>query len=379
MAAGSLQIGKIYDIPLLLHWSLLLIIPLFAWIIGVQIEVTARLVAGIFQVPINSLALLNQGLYPYIWGSIVAVGLFVGVLIHELAHSILAKRKGLKINSITLFILGGVSNIENDVPDPRIELPMSLAGPLTSLGLGVISIALMYGGAFLIPNPQYQGVWVFVWGYLGLLNVVLFGFNILPAFPMDGGRVLRAWLAERMPLQRATQYAVNVGKGFAVIFGIFGFIIFNPILIIIAFFIYIAANQESTQLRYNVLLKDAKVEDVMSKTVTTVTPETPLMDLVRTMYTTKHLGYPVIENDTIVGMVTLDDVHKISDEQRETGQVKDVMTHEVVTLPPSAPLVDALRVMSTRNIGRIPVVKDGVLVGIVTRTDIMRLMELREG
>ncbi|HZD43546.1 MAG TPA: CBS domain-containing protein, partial [Methanomicrobiales archaeon] len=129
----------------------------------------------------------------------------------------------------------------------------------------------------------------------------------------------------------------------------------------------------------NVLLKDAKVEDVMSKTVTTVTPETPLMDLVRTMYTTKHLGYPVIENDTIVGMVTLDDVHKISDEQRETGQVKDVMTHEVVTLPPSAPLVDALRVMSTRNIGRIPVVKDGVLVGIVTRTDIMRLMELREG
>ncbi|HZD43026.1 MAG TPA: site-2 protease family protein, partial [Methanomicrobiales archaeon] len=284
MAAGSLQIGKIYDIPLLLHWSLLLIIPLFAWIIGVQIEVTARLVAGIFQVPINSLALLNQGLYPYIWGSIVAVGLFVGVLIHELAHSILAKRKGLKINSITLFILGGVSNIENDVPDPRIELPMSLAGPLTSLGLGVISIALMYGGAFLIPNPQYQGVWVFVWGYLGLLNVVLFGFNILPAFPMDGGRVLRAWLAERMPLQRATQYAVNVGKGFAVIFGIFGFIIFNPILIIIAFFIYIAANQESTQLRYNVLLKDAKVEDVMSKTVTTVTPETPLMDVVRTMY-----------------------------------------------------------------------------------------------
>lgn len=269
--------------------------------------------------------------------------------------------------------------MEDDVPDPRVELPMALAGPVTSLVLGIICIGLMYAHRLVEGSAAVEGVWIFAWGYLGLLNVILFGFNLIPAFPMDGGRVLRAWLAKRMPLTRATKIAADIGKGFAVLFGIFGFVVFNPILIIIAFFIYIGANQESAQVQYNVLLRDLTLGDVMSGPVMTVPPDMPLPKVVQLMYTTKHLGFPVVDRDVLVGMITLDDVHRTPEIDREAMQVKDVMTRQVLTLPPSSPLTDALRIMSIKNIGRIPVVSDQTIVGIVTRTDILKVMELREG
>ncbi|HOB06659.1 MAG TPA: CBS domain-containing protein [Methanoculleus sp.] len=372
----SLQIGNIAGIPVKIHWSFLLVIPLFAWIIGSQIVLTTELIRILFGVPIDA-TLITTGFNPYILGTAVALGLFFGVFVHEVAHSLIAKARGIKIHGITLLILGGVSQMEEVVPDPKVELPMALAGPLTSLAIGIICSALVYVFPVL-PDPAVAGVLIFTFGYLGLLNVLLFAFNLLPAFPMDGGRVLRAWLARRMPLSRATQIAADVGKGFAVLFGIFGFLMLNPILILIAFFIYIGANQEATFLRYYVLLQDVTVADAMSNSLVTVETETPLPRLLELMYETKHLGFPVVERGNLVGIVTLSDIHKVSPIDREAMQVRDVMTRDPITLPPSAPLIDALRIMTTHGIGRIPVVDDGDLVGIVTRTDVLRVMELRE-
>ena len=374
---ASLQIGNLAGIPVKLHWSFLLVIPLFAWIIGSQILLTTELIETLFGVPINP-TLITAGFNPYILGAVVALGLFVGVFIHEMAHSLIAKAKGIKIHSITLLILGGVSQMEETMPDPKVELPMALAGPLTSLAVGLISGALVYVFAAVDLDPGVAGVLVFTFGYLGLLNILLFGFNLLPAFPMDGGRVLRAWLAKRMPLSRATRIAADVGKGFAVLFGIVGLLLLNPILIIIAFFIYIGANQEATFLRYNILLQDVTVADAMSAPVATVEPTMPLPQLLEMMYETKHLGFPVVERGSLVGIVALADVHKISPADREAMQVRDVMTKNPTTLPPSAPLIDALRIITGQNIGRVPVVADDTLVGIVTRTDVLRVMELRE-
>ncbi|HNT07342.1 CBS domain-containing protein [Methanoculleus sp.] len=374
---ASLQIGKLAGIPVKLHWSFLLVIPLFAWIIGSQIRLTTELIATLFGVPID-VTLIAAGLNPYILGSIVALGLFVGVFIHEMAHSLIAKAKGIEIHSITLLILGGVSQMEETMPDPKIELPMALAGPMTSLAIGLISAALVYVFDAAVADPAVAGVLVFTFGYLGLLNILLFGFNLLPAFPMDGGRVLRAWLARRMPLSRATRIAADVGKGFAVVFGIVGLLFLNPILIIIAFFIYIGASQEATVLRYNILLQDITVADAMSSPVATVEPTLPLSRLVEMMYETKHLGFPVVDRGALVGIVALADVHKITPQDREAMQVRDVMTRNPTTLPPSAPLLDALKIITGKDIGRIPVVSDGALVGIVTRTDVLRVMELRE-
>jgi len=374
---ASLQIGNLAGIPVKLHWSFLLVIPLFAWIIGSQIVLTTELIAVLFGVPID-LTLITANFNPYILGTVVALGLFFGVFIHEMAHSLIAKVKGIEIHSITLLILGGVSQVEDTMPDPKIELPMALAGPLTSLAVGLVSSALVYVFDALIEDPAVAGVLVFTFGYLGLLNVLLFGFNLLPAFPMDGGRVLRAWLARRMPLARATRIAADVGKAFAVLFGIVGLLLLNPILIIIAFFIYIGANQEATYLRYNILLQDVTVADAMSSPVTTVEPTVPLARVVEMMYETKHLGFPVVERGSLVGIITLSDIHKVPQLDREAMQVRDVMTRNPTTLSPSAPLIDALRIISGMDIGRIPVVADDVLDGIVTRTDVLRVMELRE-
>jgi Zn-dependent protease/CBS domain-containing protein len=374
---GSLKIGTIYGIPVLIHWTFLLIIPLFAWIIGAQIGLTVSLIESLFKIPINS-TLITEGLVPYILGAVITIGLFVGVFIHEMAHSVLAKRKGIKINSITLLIFGGISSMEEQTPDPRIELPMALVGPLTSLGVGVICLGIMYLANFTISNPPIAGVVVFTFGYLGLLNIFLFAFNLLPAFPMDGGRVLRAWLARRMPLNQATRIAADVGKVFAVLFGILGIFLLNPILILIAFFIYIGASQESVAIKYNFLLKDVSVGDIMAKDVLTVTPEMPVREVIDLMYSTKHLGFPVKDRGIVIGMVTLADVHKIPPLDREAMQVRDIMTRGAIILSPQAPVIDALRIMSNMNIGRIPVMDNDQLVGIVTRTDILKVIELKE-
>ncbi len=316
---------------------------------------------------------------PFILGMIIALGLFGGVLVHELAHSLLAKSKGIKINSITLLIFGGISSMEEETPDPKVELPMAAIGPLTSLAVGIVCIALMYffNEAF-ASNPPVAGLFVFMFGYLGILNVFLFGFNLLPAFPMDGGRVLRAFLARSMPLNKATRIAADVGKVFAVLFGIFGIVLLNPILILIAFFIYIGASQESTAMKYNFLLKDVTVSDIMAPNVRTVAAELPVREVIDLMYMTKHLGFPVEEKGHVTGMVTLADVHKIPALDREAMQVRDIMTRGIIALPPRAPVIDALRIMSTRNIGRIAVMEGEQLLGIVTRTDIMKVIELKE-
>lgn len=374
---GSLKIGRLFGIPIYLHFTFLLVIPLFAWIIGSQIETTIQLLAQLFSVTIDP-SLITQGPVPYLLGALVALGLFAGVLVHEIAHSLVAKKRGIRINNITLFLFGGVSSMEEGTPDPKVELPMALAGPLTSLGLGILSIGIIYLIPLVVGSPGVAGVLIFFFAYLGLLNVILFAFNLLPAFPMDGGRVLRAYLAQRMPVTRATRIASQIGKGFAVFFGIFGFLAFNPILIIIAFFIYIGASQESSAARYTSLLQDLTLGAVMSTAVMTVSPQTPVPEMLEQMYATKHLGFPVVDRGMVVGMITLSDLHRASSIDRDALQVRDLMTREVVSLPPQAPVAEALRVMSEKNIGRIPVLENTDLVGLVTRTDIIKVMQLRE-
>lgn len=373
---GSFRIGRIFGIPILIHYTFILVIPLFAWIIGSQIALTAAMLNEIFQVPIDTSTIVS-GYFPYLLGVIVAFGLFGGVLVHELAHSLVARHKGIQIKSITLMIFGGVASMEEGVPDPKAELPMALVGPIASLIVGLVCCGMVYVIPGVITSPPIAGAWIFIFGYLGVLNIILFAFNLLPAFPMDGGRVLRAWLATRMPLYRATKIAADIGKGFAILFGIIG-LFSNPFLILIALFIYIGASSESTAVKYSFLLQNVTVGDMMSHPVTTVPPALPVRDVITMMYSSKHLGFPVVDRDTLIGMVTLADVNRTSSIDREAMQVRDIMTHDPVTLPPSAPVIDALKIMSARNFGRIPVVQDGKILGIVTRTDIIKVTELKQ-
>jgi Zn-dependent protease/predicted transcriptional regulator len=374
---GSFRIGRVFGIPILIHYTFLIVIPLFAWIIGSQITLTVDMLREIYQIPID-ITIATAGFMPYLLGTIVALGLFFGVLVHELAHSLVARSKGIAINSITLMIFGGIATMEEGIPDPKAELPMALVGPIASLFFGILCSLLVYAVPSMTADPGTAGVLVFIFGYLGVLNIILCVFNLIPAFPMDGGRVLRAFLAKRMPLHRATQIAADIGKGFAILFGIVGLFAFSPFLILIALFIYIGANMESSAVKYSHLLQDVTVGDMMSSPVTTVPPTLPLSQVIGMMYTSKHLGFPVIDRDTLIGMVTLADVNRTSSIDREAMQVRDIMTRDPITLPPTAPVIDALKIMSAHNIGRVPIVADGKIVGIVTRTDILKVTELKQ-
>ncbi|HNX17997.1 MAG TPA: CBS domain-containing protein [Methanoregula sp.] len=374
---GSLRIGRLFGIPILLHYTFLLVIPLFAYIIGSEIVPTTDMLVEIFRVQIDTTA-ITSGMMPWLLGTVVALGLFFGVLVHELAHSLVARAKGIKMQSITLMMFGGIAQMEDGAPEPRTELPMAIAGPLMSFVFGLFCCGLVYLTPMMAADAPTQGILAFIFGYLGVLNIVLFAFNLIPAFPMDGGRVLRAVLAIRMPLERATRIAANVGKAFAVIFGIVGLFLLSPFLILIALFIYIGASMESTAVQYNVLLQNVVVGNMMSAPVTTVPSNMPLAKVIEMMYASKHLGFPVVERDVLVGMVTLADINRTSPIDREAMQVKDIMTREIVTLPPTASVIDALRIMSTRNIGRIPIVHEDRIVGIVTRTDILKVTELKK-
>jgi Zn-dependent protease/predicted transcriptional regulator len=376
MMNGSFRIGRLFGIPILIHFTFLLIIPLFAWIIASQIMDITKMIQ-FYRVPIDT-SLITAGAMPYVLGIIVSLGLFGGVLVHELAHSLIAKKNGIKINSITLLIFGGVASMEEQLPDPMVELPMALVGPLTSLLVGLFFSGLVYIVPLTITDPAVAGVFVFIFGYLAILNIFLFAFNLLPAFPMDGGRVLRAWLAKRMPMHRATKIAADIGKGFAVVFGLIGIISLSPILLLIAFFIWIGASQETTSVKYGVLLQDIRVGSIMSSPVVTVAPALPVTRVIEMMYATKHLGFPVVDRDMLVGMITVADVHNMPPVDRDAMQVRDVMNRGVIAVAPETPVVDALRIMGSKDIGRVLVVDKDRLVGIVTRTDILKVVELKE-
>ena len=374
---GSLRIGRLYGIPIMIHFTFLLIIPLFAWIIGSDISYTVSMVSSLFGIRIDE-TLITSGYIPYILGFTIACGLFFGVFIHELSHSLIARRAGIRIESITLLFFGGVASIEERETDPRVEFWMALAGPVMSLLFGILCIGFLYATREGIQDPALAGMMMYFWGYLAILNILLFLFNLLPAFPMDGGRVLRAYLALRMPLHRATEIASTIGKGFAILFGILGLVVFSPILILIAFFIYIGAGQESSVTRYRFLLRDVRVRDIMASPVRTVTPAMPLSEVISLMYQTKHLGFPVLDRGTLVGIITLTDLSRVSPLDRDAMQVQDSMSRDVITLTPDAPVIDALRIMTRHDIGRIPILEADILTGIITKTDIFTVMELRE-
>ncbi len=373
---GSFRIGTLFGIPVLIHFTFLLIIPLFAWLIGTNIEYSVSFVSEIIHIPIDT-SLMTIPPLPYLLGGFVAVSLFIGVYLHELAHSLMAMKGGMKIQSITLLMIGGVAAMSETEMHPELECRMAAAGPFMSLLIGILCFMMVYIADHLISNTAVAGVVIFCIGYLAIMNIILFIFNLLPAFPMDGGRILRAYLATRMPLHKATSIASTIGKGFAILFALIG-IFFSPFLILIAFFIYIGAGQESEVTRYQFLLQDVTTGDIMSHPVMTVGPALSLPELKDLMYQTKHLGFPVISNNHLVGMITLTDLNRASAIDRDAMQVVDVMSTTCITLPSHAPVIEALRLMSQHAIGRIPIVSEDSVIGIITRTDIMKVMELRE-
>jgi len=221
MLGGSYQIGKISGIPIRVHMTLLIILPIFALDF-------ARVL----------------GPHSFFWGLIAAAGLFASVALHELGHSIVALNKGYGVREILLLPIGGIAQLESIPRNPRDEFQVAIAGPLVSLALAGTGwfVAPLLAGAHLIHAAG-------VFSLLAMINLMLVLFNLLPSFPMDGGRIFRAWLTPRIGRLNATRIAAKTGRFMAIVFGIIGLIHFNIFLIIIAFFIYQAAGAEYRMVR----------------------------------------------------------------------------------------------------------------------------------
>lgn len=369
----SIKIAQLWGIPIKLHITFLLVLPLFTWVFASNSIQIGGLTIGFFGIENTSLRL--------VLAMTATILLFVCIALHELGHSWVAKRHGAKIQNITLLLFGGVASMEEIPKDPKTEIKMASAGPLVSLGLG---ISLYVAHEVFSPFAD-SGIMIMV-GTLAYFNIILAIFNLLPAFPMDGGRVLRALYATRMPYLKATQKAAYVGKMFAIVMGFFG-LLYNAWLLMIAFFIYIGASEEEKSTELSATLGGIKVSDIMSAGVKTVHESMNLSELMEFMLKNKHMGYPVtrdgisgagISMESVLGVVTFSDVQKIMLAEHNVVKVSDVMTKNVMAVSPNDEAMEALKLISLHNIGRLFVVNGGHLVGVVSRTDLVRSIKILE-
>ncbi|ELK54770.1 MULTISPECIES: M50 family metallopeptidase [Haloferax] len=362
----GIRIGSVFGIPIKLDLTFLIVLPLFAWLIGSDVTNLAAIVNDLFGSTIDGAA-ISAGSMQWVLGSAAAIGLFAGVLLHEFGHSLVAMRYGYEIESITLWLFGGVARFKEIPEDWKQEFTIAVAGPVVSVAIGVAS----YAGFLLLPESQAPAQ--FVLGYLALVNVSLAVFNMLPGFPMDGGRVLRALLARNRPHAKATQMAAEVGKVFAFLLGLFG-LFFNLFLVALAFFIYMGASGEAQQTVLKATFQDVVVRDIMTgrENLDVVDEKTSVAELLERMFVERHTGYPVLRNGDLVGMVTLDDARGVKEVERDAFRVDDIMSDELATITPDADAMDAIALMQERGVGRLPVVDEaGELVGLVSRSDLV--------
>lgn len=295
MFQHALTIFRVRGIPIRLHVSLLLFVPyviFFATYQFLGLAETLDLPRAALRLP------------PYAWGAILGVGLLASIVLHELAHCAVALSSGAKVHSITLMMLGGVSRLEKDVRPER-EAWMAFAGPLTSFGLGLLG----YLGYRFAPVSAEVGVALLV---LGGINVMLGIFNLLPAFPMDGGRVLRGLLAKRMGRVRATRIATTVGRAMAILFGLYGLLSLNLLLVFIAFFIYAGASAERTRFEMQDVLRGIPVTAFMDPRLGEAHAFEPAAEVARRLFAAHLVGAKIVREEggapRTVGVVTADDL-----------------------------------------------------------------------
>ncbi|MBX0322783.1 site-2 protease family protein [Halomicroarcula sp. F13] len=367
----NFHVTTVWGIPIRVNISLLVFLPVLAWLIGSgsQIELYAGLVGGLAGTTLD-LARLQAGSTPWLVGTLAAVGLFVSVTLHELGHAWAAMRYDLEVESITLWILGGLASFKQMPREWNREFWIAVAGPITSILVGVVC----YAG--LLALPASATVTLFVVGWLAVTNVFLAVFNMLPAFPMDGGRVLRALLARSRPYASATRIAARIGTAFAVLFAVVGALSFSPLLLLLALFIYAAATGESRTVALSDLLDGLTVGDVARPAALTIEAEASVEDLVDRMFADRSTEFTVTQGGEVVGVVTVADFHALSQAERSSDTVADLMETDLPRLAADLSAFDALVELDTSRASAALVEgPDGVHV--VSREDFSSAMEMR--
>lgn len=383
-AWSGIRLGRLFGVEVIADWSLLVIFALVLFSLG----------NGVFPEwhPGWSSALT--------WGvaAAAAVAFFASVLMHEMAHALVARVQGIPIRRITLFMFGGMAHMEREPPSPRSEFLMAIVGPITSVVIGLVAFTL----AFFTVTPETAELMrsdprasamamgpvptVLLW--LGPINVLLGVFNLVPGFPLDGGRVLRSllwWLTG--DLRRATRWASGVGAGFGLLLivagaaMIFGFHV--PVLgtglgpglwsMLIGWFLRSAAHGSYHQLLIRESLEDATASDVMRSKIVQVEADTSVQEFVDDyLFELEQRFFPVVDGGRFIGMVSGVEAKHVTPEERESARVREIMTPatRLETLEPSDTVIDHLTQITRQGV--VPVVSDGKVRGLLTSTDLQR-------
>jgi Zn-dependent protease/CBS domain-containing protein len=364
---GSLRVGRVFGIPIFLHFTLLIIMLLFAYVFGF----TSGSILG-FELGYGQLSLDWPWLL--LLGAIAAILFFASVLVHELAHSLYAIKRGYVISGITLFIFGGVSQIEKTPENAPGEGIMAFVGPLTSLIIGAVILPFYLVLESTSGNEALQAL-VITLSIISFYNLFLGAFNLIPAFPMDGGRVLRASLAKKMGFLRATEVAANIGRVLAVVMAIVG-IFFSIFLAFVAIFIYIAAGEELRDTRVRVALKGLKAKDIMTSGVSAVSAQDTVASVISKMVSEKRTAFPISDGQHVIGLITTSDVSRVPEKDRALMPVSKIMSSSPEGVSPETEAVDVLDKMSSSRVLNMPVMDNGNMVGFITQADIARVVQI---
>lgn len=366
------RVATIWGIPIRINVSLLVFIPLLAYLIGsgTQIDIYAGIIDSIASQPVDVPA-LRQGQTPWIVGFAAAIGLFVSVLLHELGHAWVAMRYDIEIGSITLWILGGMATLSSIPKEWNREFWIAIAGPFVSLLVGLGGYAVV--AVVPISNP----VVLFVLGWLAVVNMTLVVFNLIPAFPMDGGRVLRALLARSQPHAKATRTAARVGVWFAVVFAIVG-VFSNFMLILLALFIYMAAKGESRVSMLADLLEGFTASDLAVTDFPRVEADTTIGEFADRMLMDRKTSYLVTEDGLVVGAVTLADISSARQRDRESITIGNIASRDLPTVEAITPAFDTVAMLGQRGASFVLVEREDEIVGVITNESLAQVLTLRE-
>jgi len=365
---GSFRIFRIAGIDINIHISWLIIL----------VFLTFSLATGWFPITYPGSSTTTY----YLLGFIASILLFVSVLLHELAHSFVARSRGLQVKSIVLFIFGGVSNIEQEPQTPGIEFSMAFVGPLVSLLIGVVCY-----GLWLLVRGTHSLI-VPILSYLALMNIILGIFNLIPGFPLDGGRVLRSiiWKATGN-FQTATNITTFVGQAFAYLIILWGILLFfagnafnGLIIIFTGWFLLTSAQSARSQSALDTAFRGVTVNQIMDTNVLTVPANISLQKLVDEYFLPRGLRSAfVMQGDQLAGLITLSDIRHVPRDQWPQTPVGYAMIplERLHTITPQQNVKDVLPLMTGQDVNQLAVVQDGRLVGVLTREGILRSLEIR--
>ena len=353
---GSFKIGNIAGISIFIHWT-------FSLLIAFIIYRNYRAGHNAEQI---------------IWSVVFILSIFVTVLLHELGHSLAAKRYNIKTKDITLLPIGGLARLESIPEKPTEELVVAIAGPAVNIVLALVT-------SFFITIPDIKELTVQLSGGINsgnfflnffIVNIWLAVFNLIPAFPMDGGRVLRALLAMKFERHIATNIAATIGQVIAVGFVIIGFFI-SPFLIIIGLFIFIAAKAESEYTTAKSILSGYKVKDVLMKEYKTIDANATIKTAVHILLNGQYKYFLVTENNKPIGTLSRDEMIKALSEQGENEIIYNVMNRNLIVLHADSPLENAYQQAQEHKSTLMPVMENNQLIGTLDTENILEFIMVK--